>query len=74
MPLVANFAEHKMMQKHEKLLKPWHMGTHLKVLSESYPMNTNKTGFGWFSKKFPHPCALEGLIRKLLVANLANTK
>ena len=28
-----------------KWLKPWLMGTHLKVLSESYPMNTNMTGF-----------------------------
>ena len=26
------------------------MGTHLRVLSKSYPMNTNKTGFKWFSK------------------------
>ena len=26
------------------------MGTHLRVLSKSYPMNTNMTGFGWFSK------------------------
>ena len=24
----------------EKSLKPWHMGTHLSVVSESYPMNT----------------------------------
>ena len=28
------------------------MGTHLRVLSESYPMSTNMTGFGWFSKSF----------------------
>ena len=28
------------------------MGTHLTVLSESYPMNTNRTGFTWFSKIF----------------------
>ena len=28
------------------------MGTHLRVLSESYPMNTNMTGFLWFSKDF----------------------
>ena len=28
------------------------MGTHLKVLSESYPMNTNMTVFGWFFKDF----------------------
>ena len=24
------------------------MGTHLRVLTESYPMNTNMTGFRWF--------------------------
>ena len=28
------------------------MGTHLRVLSESYPMNTNKIGFQCFSKIF----------------------
>ena len=28
------------------------MSTHLKVLSESYPMNTNMIGFRWFSKNF----------------------
>ena len=33
------------------------MGTHLRVLIESYPMNTNMTGFKWFSKSL-HPCAL----------------
>ena len=27
------------------------MGTHVKVLKESFPMNTNMTGFRWFSKK-----------------------
>ena len=27
------------------------MGTHLRLLSESYPLNnTNMTGFEWFSK------------------------
>ena len=26
------------------------MGTHLRVLSESHTMNTNMTGFRWFSK------------------------
>ena len=26
------------------------MVTHLRVLSESYPMNSNMTGFRWFSK------------------------
>ena len=34
------------------------MGTHLRVLSESYPINTNMTGFGWFSKIFAFECSL----------------
>ena len=33
------------------------MGTYLRVLSESFLMNTNMTGFRWFSKNL-HPCAL----------------
>ena len=34
------FGQYKMMKKTtEKWLKPWNMGTHLRVLSESYPMN-----------------------------------
>ena len=37
-------------QNLQKLLKPWHMGTHLRVLSKRYPMNTNMTGFGWCFK------------------------
>ena len=28
------------------------MGTHLRELSEGFPMNTNMTGFRWFSKIF----------------------
>ena len=28
------------------------MGTHLRVLGESFPMSTNKTGFRGFSKIF----------------------
>ena len=36
--------------KWRKKLKPWHMGTHLIVPSESYPMNTNMTGFRRFLK------------------------
>ena len=40
------FGQYKMMQKKlEKILKPGQMGTHLRVLSESFPMNTNLTGF-----------------------------
>ena len=34
------------------------MGTHLIVLSESYPMTTNTTGFRWFSTILC-PCALD---------------
>ena len=31
---------------------PWHMGTHLRVLSEGYQMNTNIAEFRLFSKIF----------------------
>ena len=50
MLLLAHFSYTKWCKKPEKLLKPWHMGIHLKVLSKGYPMNTNMTGFSWFSK------------------------
>ena len=57
--LVANQYKINTIQKTpEKSLKPWHMGTHLRVLKESYLMNTNMTGFRWFSKIFAF-CALE---------------
>ena len=45
-----------MMQNPEKLLKPGQMGTHLRVLSESFPMNTNMTGFIGFSQIFASLC------------------
>ena len=38
-------------KKVEKLLKPWHMGTHLRVLNESYPIETNMT---WSRKGGSH--------------------
>ena len=47
------------MQKSEKKgLKPWHMGTHLRVLGEGDPMNNKLTGFRWLSNIL-HPCALD---------------
>ena len=59
----------KWCKKTEKWLKPWHMGTHLRVISKSYSMNTNMTGFRGFSKVFTSFCfgpkvvtALVGLI------------
>ena len=52
MMLVASLANTKWCNKPEKWLKPWQMGTHLRVLSESFPMNTNMTGFRWFLKIF----------------------
>ena len=56
MLVVANFANSKWCKKPEKWLKPWHMRTHLRVLSESYQMNTNMTGFKCFSKIFVSLC------------------
>ena len=46
------FGQYYMMQKHGKWLQPWQMGTHLGVLSKSYPMNINMTGFRWLSQIF----------------------
>ena len=45
-----------MMQNTWKWLKPWHMGTHQRVLSESYPMNTNMIGLSCFPKDFASLC------------------
>ena len=58
MLLAANFANTKLCKKSQKLLDPWQIGTHLRVLSENYPMNTNMTGFRCF-QRFWHPCGLD---------------
>ena len=58
MLLVADLANTKGCKKAEKWLRPRHMGTHLRVLSESYVMNTNMIGFRPFSKALYH-CALD---------------
>ena len=50
MLVVANLANTEWCKIAEKWLKPWHMDTHLEAFSESYPMNTNKTGFIVFEK------------------------
>ena len=54
--LVSNLANTKWCKNPEKLLKPWEMGTHLRVLSQNYPMNINMTGFRCFSKIFESLC------------------
>ena len=46
----------KLCKKPEKLLKPWQTGTHIIVISKSYLMNTNMTGFLYFSKIFASLC------------------
>ena len=56
MLLLANLANTKWCKKPEKWLKPWYMGTHLKVCDESYPINTNMAGFRWFTKYFMSLC------------------
>ena len=49
MLLVSNLTNMKRCKTPEK---PWHMGTHLRVLIKGNPLNTNMTGFRWFSKIF----------------------
>ena len=46
---VPNLANTKWYKKIEKWLKHRHMGTDLNDLGRSFPMNTNMTGFRWFS-------------------------
>ena len=48
--LGTNFTTTKWCKNPVKSLKPWHMGTHLRVLGQYYPMNTNMTGFRWVSE------------------------
>ena len=52
--VAIKFGQYKMMRKNtmKKLLKPLHMGTHLRVLIQSYPMNNYVTGIRWFLKIF----------------------
>ena len=53
MLLVANFV----IANDEKYpVNDWHMGTHQKVLSESYLMNPKMTGFRCFSKTLASLC------------------
>ena len=55
MLVVADLANTKWCKKPERWLKPCHIVSHLRVLSECYPMNTNMIGlddfaslcFGW---------------------------
>ena len=44
MIVIAFWPFTKWCKKNEKSLKTWHMGTHLRELSESYPMDTNVIG------------------------------
>ena len=54
MLLVAKFAYSKKGGKMTETLAYWYMN--LRVLSESYPMNTNMAGFKCFSKIFAPLC------------------
>ena len=48
--VVTKLANTKWGKKPAKWLKPWHVGTHLRVLSESFLMNTNMIGLDGFQK------------------------
>ena len=54
MPLVASLVDTNLCIKPGKWLKPWQMGIHLRVLGESFQMNTNMIGLRWFSWFFVH--------------------
>ena len=54
----GQFGQYQMVQflKNEKWLKPWHMGTHLRVLRGIRLMNTKMKRFGRFLKIFASLC------------------
>ena len=56
MLLTADLPNTKWCKNPLKWLKPWHMSTYLRKLSESYLMNTNTTWFRWFSRIFAFLC------------------
>ena len=66
---IKGLANTKLCKEHEKSLKPWHMGTHLKVHGECYPMITNMTGFKWVSK-----CCILVLWTKVALACIGRVK
>ena len=83
MLLLDKLANTKWCKTPDKALKPWHVGTHLRVLCEGSPMSTNMTGFIWFSKNFcvfvnrmKVALALEGFIKGFKVSsfNSSNAK
>ena len=51
---VGEFCQYKIMQKSWKITET--LGTHMRVLGESYLVNTNMTGFKWFTKIFALLC------------------
>ena len=51
-----NLTHTKWCEKPVKWLKPWHIGIPHRVLSKSYQINTNMTGFRGFSKIFASLC------------------
>ena len=54
--LVANLANTKWCKKPVKMTETLAHGIHLRVLCESFQMNTNMTGFRWFSKNSAYLC------------------
>ena len=52
----GEFGKYKIMQKSLKMAETLAHGYHLRVLSESFPINTNKMGFRWFSRIFASLC------------------
>ena len=49
------------------------MSAHLRVLGESYTMNTNMTGFRWFQKSL-RPCSLDESRLSIGRVNLSNAE
>ena len=58
------------MLKHKKLLKPWQIDAYLRVLSKSYPINTNMAGFRRISKILTSLCVIWTQVASALMVNV----
>ena len=72
--MLTELTNTKWCKKLGKWWKHWHMGTHLRVLVENCPMNTNMTVFRWFVLGTKVATVLEVLTLMLLVANFIHYK
>ena len=70
---VSQAVDHPSCLESVSIHRPWHMGIHLRVLGESYSMNTNMTGRIWFSENAVSMTALHESSLNIIICILLIT-